>query len=185
MRRRRISYFILGVVGGSAAGAGALATWRAVEMGLVVTTKGVDTLAGRTALALSITTIVLVLITRKGSSEEPRSRPIAAVLATGVVLIAIGGLAAAQLDGVYQDTRKADAVRISRALSDEGHETTPEVVLENMDRVERRKPGAGPWILLGGGVLVVFGALSGLAWSKDWRRASAEEAGAEGLSAED
>jgi hypothetical protein len=154
-RPRRLAFFVLGIAGGLASGVGATTTWRSIDFaGGITTDRGVDLLWGKVALALSVTAIILTLISRKGSSEEPRPWTIAALLPVGLVLSALGGLALSQASFVYGAATPAKALTIAAAHG------------------EIRTIGLGPTILICGGFLMVLAAGSGLIWIRAWRRAA-------------
>jgi hypothetical protein len=174
-RGPRLTFFILGIVGGLLAGVGAITAWRTTaSLGDEIPTKGIDTPAGKIALAFAVAAIILTLATRKGHTEEPRTWTLTVLLFSGIALVLIGGLAAAQLDAIYGDARVAAAQKIAKALNDNGVEATVDDVLAQMDKVETRRPEPGPWLLLAGGVLLLAGAGTGFLWRRAWNRTAAE-----------
>jgi hypothetical protein len=161
----RIVCFALGIAGGLVAGAGAMLTWRSLDLGGVTTTKGVDAAAGKVVLALAVASIVLTLFLRVKDTEEPRGRLVPFVLAAGLLIAAIGVLGVVAPDTALSSSKQQDAEKIAEATG-----STPEKVIALMDKYSDESPGAGPVVTAVGGLMIVGGAVAGFAWGRAWRR---------------
>lgn len=114
-----------------------------VDLGGKAVRKGVDTTAGKIALALGVAVIILGLATRKGSSEEPRTWPIVVVPVAGIALASTGALASAGAAFIYN---------------------------ERATQAETITMGPGPAILLAAGIAVTLASWAGLLWRAAWRK---------------
>ena len=161
----RTSFFGFGIAGSLVAGMGALATWRTTDFaGGVTTIKGTDLVWGDVALALAVICIVVVLVSRVGSTEEPRRWATVVPLPVGLAMVLIGAFAFSTTSSIYGD-----------GLTDEGRQA----VVEAGEVLAR---GPGPLLLVIGGTLLLMASAAGLRWVQEWKASQTPEGTPEGSS---
>lgn len=170
MTGRRLAYFTVGILGGLSAGAGGVLEWQAVNFGGVRKIHGTDTAAGVAILSMAVAVIVVTLLTRKGSTDEPRSWGAPVNLVLGAAITVGGVMAASGAAIVYDPSRNSEAQRLAAATG-----TTSQEILKIWEEATGVHTGAGPWVVLAGGAAVVIASAIGFAWTREWKRASGVE----------
>jgi hypothetical protein len=178
----RLIAFVLTAVGALAIGVASVLTW--VSAGftqpqlaqLTSVTKGLDTNEGKVALGCAVAALILVIASRVVSDAAR------AVLAG--VLVVVGALAAVAgamfISSASTNYSPIDSESIINRLAAElGH--SPDEVRAALATVSSQlgpytNVGAGPWIVIAGGVMVAVGGVLTVRWAA---RLSADHAAAD------
>jgi hypothetical protein len=167
----RLIAFVLTAVGALAIGVGSVLTW--VSAGftqpqlaqLTSVTKGIDTNEGKVALGCAVAALILVIASRVVSDAAR------AVLAG--VLVVVGALAAVAgamfISSASTNYSPIDSESIINRLAAElGH--SPDEVRAALATVSSQlgpytNVGAGPWIVIAGGIMVAVGGVLTVRWA--------------------
>lgn len=170
-RGLRAAGFLLVAVGALMAGVGALTAW--VEVGLAGSTVdaispvelGVDRPEGIAALALAAAALVAALVSRIGrSGARRRTAVIAALVGLAIVAICAGTVA-------LGTTRFEEAaIERIRALPDDRR--PPDELIPGIAELTQARFRSGLWLSLAGGVVVMVGGLTTIAWTNRVRASS-------------
>lgn len=151
-QQMRAAGFLLTAGGSLAAGIGSMLDWVTVSYSAIETTdRGIDLVEGFIVLALAVSALFAVLISRIGGTSTARRGAAVVVLAAGIGLV---GIAGAELL-TARDRFRDDAI-------EEIEEGTGIRVPE--DELDVRL-GIGIWLTLAGGVMTAAGGSATIAWA--------------------
>jgi Tryptophan-associated transmembrane protein (Trp_oprn_chp) len=178
----RLVAFILVAVGALTIGVGSVLTWvtagfaQPALAGLTSATKGIDTNEGKVALGCAVVALILVLVSRVVSDTAR------AVLAG--VMVVVGALAAVVgamfIGSASTNYSPIDSESIVNRLAAQLRQP-PDQVRAALETVSGQlgpytNVGAGPWLVIAGGVLVAVGGVLTVRWAA---RLSADHAAAD------
>jgi hypothetical protein len=181
--RLRLLSFLALVVGALLAGLGATLTWATVgfpdDTGHVadVAVKGVDVWEGVVVLAIAAAALVALILMRVAPSTAARL-----AIATG---LAVGGLVVAGLAILDIATARnrfgggGELDRVARKMADllgQPVDAIRTLLVKNFGAALRVEVGAGPWIALAGGTILVAAGVVSYLWARDRAHASAASA---------
>lgn len=169
--RLRVAGFGFVALGAVVAGVGATREWAEIgftadtEHALDVHWNGIDGWEGKVVLFAAVVALLVMLAMRISGSEATRRGLAIALIVLGALCIALPVMDAVRAEKRFGGGEGVD--RLARAIAvDSGF--TEEVVREELpDLFEqdlRVEIGAGLWLSVLGGVLLVAGGISSLAW---------------------
>jgi Tryptophan-associated transmembrane protein (Trp_oprn_chp) len=158
----RLAGFGLTALGGLLIGVGALMPW--IRSGLEdapdelsLTYYGIDVLDGRIALAAAVVVLAGLAVARFAASPKPRRDAALAVIAGGVVALAVAGAAVLTAAERFESSAVEDIM----ATLPSG---TAQELRDEVEELVEATLAPGPFAVLGGGILAVVGGGLLLAW---------------------
>jgi len=178
----RLIAFALTAAGALAIGVGSVLTW--VSAGftqpqlaqLTSVTKGIDTNEGKVALGCAVAALILVIASRVVS--DAARAVLAGVLVVVGALAAVAGAMFISSASTNYSPIDSDSI-VNRLAAELGH--SPEEVRAALATVSSQlgpytNVGAGPWIVIAGGIMVAVGGVLTVRWAA---RLSADHAAAD------
>ena len=170
--RQRLFGFIVLVAGSVLAGIGATREWASIgfvadrEGAADVSVYGTDVWEGKVVLLIAGLALVVMIVMRLATSGALRRSLGVALIMLGIVCTALPALAAVRADARFGGGDGLD--RMARVLS--ARLELPEDVVrgqlaEQFERDLRVEIGAGLWLSVAGGLLIIGGGALGLAWA--------------------
>jgi Tryptophan-associated transmembrane protein (Trp_oprn_chp) len=188
----RLVAFVLVVVGALAIGIGSVLTW--VSAGftqpqlaeLTSVTKGLDTAEGKVALGCAAVALILV-ITSRLVSDTARAVLAGVMVIVGALATVVGSMFISSASTTYSPIDSESI--IAKLAAQLGH--SPDEVRAALATVSDQlgpytNVGAGPWIVVAGGVMVAVGGVLTVRWAARLSadRAAADEDGTDALEAD-
>ena len=171
--RQRLFGFIVLVAGSVLAGIGATREWATIgfvadtEGAADVSVYGTDVWEGKVVLLIAGLALVVMIVMRLATSGALRRSLGVALVMLGIVCTALPALAAVRADARFGGGDGLD--RMARVLSarlELPEDVVREQLAEQFERDLRVEIGAGLWLSVVGGILIIGGGALGLAWAR-------------------
>jgi hypothetical protein len=167
----RLIAFALTAVGALAIGVGSVLTWVSAGFtlpalaGLTSVTKGLDTNEGKIALGCAIAALILVVVSRV-VSDAARAVLAGVLVVIGASAAVVGAMFISSAATNYSPI-DSDSI-VNRLAAQLGH--SPDEVRAALATVSSQlgpytNVGAGPWIVIAGGVMVAVGGILTVRWA--------------------
>lgn len=160
----RLAAFALTAAGALAIGVGSVLPW--VTVGIVGTdqlntvTPGTDVTQGKVTLACAVVILILVIVSRVASDS-------ARAVVAGIMIVAgalAAGVAADFLSSAASTYQAVDSGALVSKLVEATGQTTEQITQE-IAQVGYTHVGAGAWVTLVGGLMVVAGGVLTVRWA--------------------
>jgi hypothetical protein len=178
----RLVAFILTAVGALAIGVGSVLTWVSAGFtqqalaGLTSVTKGIDTNEGKVALGCAVAALILVLVSRV-VSDTARAVLAGVMVVVGALAAVVGAMFISSASTNYSPIDSESIInRLAAQLGQPPDQVRAALATVSSQLGPYTKVGAGPWIVIAGGVAVAVGGVLTVRWAA---RLSADHAAAD------
>ena len=177
----RLVAFAVTVGGALLMGIGSLLTWVTVGIadahGLQTVSPGTDLAAGLFTLVCAVVVLVLVLVSRTVRDATRRAMAIAVIVAAWLAAL----LAAWFIKAAPDYYSPIDDQKLIDTIASATGRTTDDVRTALADVIDKlggyTHVGTGPWVVMVGSLLAIFGGVLLLRWAKATRTRTPEGAG--------
>ena len=167
----RLVAFVLTAVGALAIGVGSVLTWVSAGFtqpelaGLTSVTKGLDTTEGKVALGCAVAALILVLVSRV-VSDTVRAVLAGVMVVVGALAAVVGSLFVSSASTTYSPIDSESIInRLAAQLNQPADQVRAALATVADELGPYTKVGAGPWIVIAGGIMVAVGGVLTVRWA--------------------
>ena len=167
----RLVAFVLTAVGALAIGVGSVLTWVSAGFtqpelaGLTSVTKGLDTNEGKIALGCAVAALILVLVSRV-VSDTVRAVLAGVMVIVGALAAVVGSLFISSASTTYSPIDSESIItRLAAQLNQPADQVRAALATVADKLGPYTKVGAGPWIVIAGGIMVAVGGVLTVRWA--------------------
>ncbi len=176
----RLAGFLALVLGGGLVALGSIQDWAIVQP-FSTPTRGIDVWEGKVTIALGIAVLAGIVLIRIPSTARARTWGAAAIVALGLVAMALAGLDVARAHDRFTDPAQRD--RIAHALAQQtgaglSYAQIRAAIERQFDQRFSVDLRAGIWLVMVGGMLTVVGGGLSIAWARTRSAAPPTDGGA-------
>ena len=178
----RLVAFVLTAVGALAIGVGSVLTWVSAGFtqpqlaGLTSVTKGLDTNEGKVALGCAVAALILVVVSRV-VSDTARAILAGVMVVVGALAAVVGSMFISSASTAYSPIDSDSIInRLAAQLNQPADQVRAALATVSDQLGPYTKIGAGPWIVIAGGIMVAIGGVLTVRWAA---RLSADHAAAD------
>jgi len=167
----RLVAFVLTAVGALAIGVGSVLTWVSAGFtqpgleGLTSVTKGLDTNEGKVALACAVAALILAVVSRV-VSDTARAILAGVMVIVGALAAVVGSLFISSASITYSPIDSESIInRLAAQLNKPADQVRAALATVADTLGPYTKIGAGPWIVIAGGIMVAVGGVLTVRWA--------------------
>jgi hypothetical protein len=167
----RLVAFVLTAVGALAIGVGSVLTWVSAGFtqpgleGLTSVTKGLDTNEGKVALGCAVAALILAVVSRV-VSDTARAILAGVMVIVGALAAVVGSLFISSASTTYSPIDSESIInRLAAQLNKPADQVRAALATVADTLGPDTKIGAGPWIVIAGGIMVAVGGVLTVRWA--------------------
>ena len=167
----RLVAFVLTAVGALAIGVGSVLTWVSAGFtqpgleGLTSVTKGLDTNEGKVALGCAVAALILAVVSRV-VSDTARAILAGVMVIVGALAAVVGSLFISSASTTYSPIDSESIINRLAAQLNQPADQVRAALATVADKLgPYTKIGAGPWIVIAGGIMVAVGGVLTVRWA--------------------
>ena len=167
----RLTAFVLVAVGALAIGVGSVLTWvsagftKAGLTELTSVTKGIDTNEGKVALGCAVVALILIVVSRV-VSDTARAVLAGVLVVVGALAAVAGAMFISSASTTYSPIDSESIInKLAAELGQSPDAVRAALATVSSDLGPYTNIGAGPWIVIAGGLMVAVGGVLTVRWA--------------------